>query len=304
MAPRLRSTRRREREVLNAGPVNVRGLPALPAELLREIVSHTTTAPIPYSTHRAIPVECLERNTTLRTLSQLCRSLRNALLPVLWERIEACTTTTVGIITSGLRQPRWFKDIATDLVAQLETVTIREPSLATYVRTVNVLITPFSADTVLAELARCLALMPNLHTVQITNFHRYISTTSDRRHYGRGVSITELYRDAFLGYRFPSVQRIVLPLSAKVLLPCFPEARIVYMNEQSPRVLWDDRSYCGLQIYVEELASHCQKVESFAWNGDDSTPPTVKSRVYQMLPGLRRVRMSSAHETPESISSL
>src|SRR6266576_4836331 len=132
MAPRLRSSHARERQaILETGfPVNTRGLPALPAELLLEIASQTAAAPIPNYIPHPLSVNVLERTTTLRILSQLCRSLRSALLPALWERIEACTTTSA----TRSDQPRWQKDIAVDLVAQLETVTIREPSLASYVK--------------------------------------------------------------------------------------------------------------------------------------------------------------------------
>ncbi|KAF8350261.1 hypothetical protein F5887DRAFT_423054 [Amanita rubescens] len=144
MAPRLRSSHARQRQaILETGfPVNTRGLPALPAELLLEIVSQTAAAPIPNYITQPLPVNYLERTATLRILSQLCRSLRNALLPALWERIEACTTTFPDHHRG--QPPRWQKAIAFDLVAQLETVTIREPSLASYVRIVNVLISPYS----------------------------------------------------------------------------------------------------------------------------------------------------------------
>ena len=135
MAPQLRSRGARERQAaLEAGPVNTRGLPALPAELLLEIASQTKAAPIPNYVPKPLSAKYLERTATLRILSQLCRSLRNALLPALWERIEACTTTSVTGGDHRRGQPRWQKDIAVDLVAQLGTVTIREPSLASYVK--------------------------------------------------------------------------------------------------------------------------------------------------------------------------
>ena len=129
MAPCLRSARTVERTAaLETGlPVNTRGLPTFPAELLLEILSHISEdiIPIPNKVAKPLPPKYLERTAILRTLSQLCRSLRNVALPTLWEKIEAWAMHgRIG----------WQKGIATDLIAQLETVTIRAPSLASYVR--------------------------------------------------------------------------------------------------------------------------------------------------------------------------
>ncbi len=136
MAPHLRSSYARERRAFlsASGPVNTRGLPSLPAELLLEIISHTTAGPIPSQAAHPLPAKFLERSTTLRALSGLCRSLRRGLLPVLWERVEACAISQATRNYHSQRAPRWQKDIATNLIDQLETVTIREPSLASYVK--------------------------------------------------------------------------------------------------------------------------------------------------------------------------
>ena len=142
MAPGVRSrpsiARKVKREVvLRTGSlVNTRGLPTFPVELLLEILSHISedSVPIPNKIARPLPPEYLERGTTLRTLSQLCRSLRNVALPTLWEKIEAWATTSEYPPGSLYKRIRWQKDIATDLVAQLETVTIRAPFLASHVR--------------------------------------------------------------------------------------------------------------------------------------------------------------------------
>ena len=242
MAPRLRpSARKVKREAaLETGlPVNAQGLPTFPVELLLEILSHISEAsvPIPNKIAKPLPPKYLERATTLRTLSQLCRSLRNVALPALWEMIEAWATTSEYPLLTLYKRTGWQKDIATDL----ETVTIRAPSLASFVkyvcamyliyrfqdlnfhRVVNILITPHCADTVLIELARCMALMMNLHTVQISSYSGFINLP--RR---RNVHISELYKAAFAGYRFPSVRRIVFASAGEIeLLPCFPEARRV-----------------------------------------------------------------------------
>ena len=242
MAPRLRSSRFKREAVSETGlPVNTRGLPAMPVELLLEIVSHSSTraaAPIPNKIPRPLSPKYLERTITLRTLSQLCRSLRDTLLPALWERIEAWTTTTLyAACKLRIGKLQCDKEMATDLIARLEMVTIRVPSLASYVRyvmrnminlslqsfhrIVNVLITCYSTDTVPSELARCMALMENLHTVQILSHHHFVHLPGRRGQ----IAVSKLLEDAFAGYRFPSVRRIVLSPWESALLPCFPEVR-------------------------------------------------------------------------------
>ena len=139
MAPRLRpSARKVKREAaLETGlPVNAQGLPTFPVELLLEILSHISevSVPIPNKIAKPLPPKYLERATTLRTLSQLCRSLRNVALPALWEKIEVWATTSEYPSHTLHKRIGWQKSLATDLVAQLETVTIRSPSLASYVR--------------------------------------------------------------------------------------------------------------------------------------------------------------------------
>ncbi|KAF8639395.1 hypothetical protein AX17_001520 [Amanita inopinata Kibby_2008] len=303
MAPRLRSAVKRERELIlrAGGSLNTQGLPALPVELLLEIVSYARAAPIPCLLHRPLPVHCLERNATLRILSQICCSLRNTLLPVLWERIEACTTTTVGITTPGLREPRWWKDLATDLVAQLETVTVREPSLASYVRIVNVAITPHCTDTVIAELARCLAVMPNLHTVQLLDM--FSSAYVRRRGFNKR---SNLYREAFSAYTFPSVRRIVLPWNAYTLLSCFPEVRRVHLDAYAHELKAHIIPYCMVlyKPFVKTGEKHYQQIERFEWTSEKVSSQIVHDAVIEALPSLRRVRLYAGLIGTETFTKL
>ena len=293
MARRLRSSARkvkREAALETGLPINTRGLPTLPIELLLEILSHSSegTVPIPNRIANPLPPKYLERATTLRTLSQLCRSLRNVALPALWEKIEAWATTSEYPYPSHTLRTRtgWQKCIATDLVAQLETVTIRVPSLRSYVRYVctiyliyplqdlnfhrvlNVLITPHSADTVLIELARCMALMKNLHTVQISSYRDFINLPRRPE-----VHISELYKAAFAGYRFPSVHQIAVNSAWEVeLLPCFPEARRVYMALIRIPSKWNECWNRWVLSQVKQLASHCPKVQVFEWDAERYRP--------------------------------
>jgi hypothetical protein len=89
---------------------------------------------------------------------------------------------------------------------------------------INVLVTDYSVDTVLAELARCIALFPNLHTVQLHfRFYRF------------------QFLDAFETYQYPSIKNVyVCPMSAMFVGAC-PEVRIV-SSAQWHNILWWPRS--------------------------------------------------------------
>ncbi|KAF8816673.1 hypothetical protein BYT27DRAFT_7127516 [Phlegmacium glaucopus] len=132
--------------------INTKGLPILPDELYLEILSY-----YPVSQFRQDPNHSVRRQV-LFALSQTSTNLRRFFLCYLWERIE--------VSRSG-HAPIKNRPLALELVRQLEIVTIRDPTLAKYVKVVNVDIGVYSQDSVLTELARCLALFPNLYSVQL-----------------------------------------------------------------------------------------------------------------------------------------
>jgi hypothetical protein len=151
MAPRLRSgkglTRDEIDEILEAirsGTANSTGFPALPTELLLEIVSHFPAVPIPSDDGRYIiyPAPYLEKKRILRALSQMCRSLRSVFLPYVWQRIEVCASHMlsyeyrIGPLWPDKRRlgRLMAQELATELIAQLEIVTIRDPALAQHVK--------------------------------------------------------------------------------------------------------------------------------------------------------------------------
>lgn len=71
-----------------------KGLVALPSELFLEIVDYfpEIDVPIILESRQTLPVEFRERFAALRALSQTCKELRSIVLPLAWERLEACTT--------------------------------------------------------------------------------------------------------------------------------------------------------------------------------------------------------------------
>jgi hypothetical protein len=232
----------------NTGLANTHGLPALPTELLIEILSHTGRIPMPFPNGGPPDVECLERRTMLLTLSRVCRSLRAVLLPILWETVEACTPRVAKSSYFEYYSPTRDKYVTKTLMRQLRTITIHQPSLASHVkyvivlstsstlsnvfRIINVLIVRFSAETVLPELARCFALMPNLQTIQILDIWWWERCYEM---YKNGRCCKPIFEKAFAGYVFPSVRNVMLPSAAISLLKCFPKARMVYLNDTPKR---------------------------------------------------------------------
>lgn len=159
MPPRTRSNRNEHlanERLMRAGPVNTRGFPSLPVELLLEVTSHLLRVPIPSYTESVYRARYLAHHDTLRSLSQTCRSLRSIFLPHVWRRIEVCASKRLDDRPESNRKAskRISKEMATELVRQLEIVTIRDPTLAQYVQVVNVILQSYCYDTVLAELAR------------------------------------------------------------------------------------------------------------------------------------------------------
>ena len=80
----------------------------------------------------------------------------------------------------------------------------------------DVLIGNYLFDTVLSGLARCLSLMPNLHTIQID-----IGLISTRR------SLGNVFQRTFKKYSYPQIRNVfVMSLSESLIASC-PEARRV-----------------------------------------------------------------------------
>ncbi|KAK2462992.1 hypothetical protein APHAL10511_004979 [Amanita phalloides] len=265
--------------------LNTKGLPTVPAELLLEILSYMQTMPIPCNSE-PIRAEYKERSMALCALFQTCRSLRSALRPFVWERIEVCTAN--GDTFSN----RWCKDVATDLIEQLEIVTIREPSFASHVKTVTVVISNHCLHKVLREFSRCLALMPNLQTIQIIDMRYYCSA---RRYYPAVHEAT--FDEGFQSSTFPSIQHVIMSPQAHVLFHCFPNARRVYLNWSSRRyscnnsISGDDHDAC--RKWLSEVAKHCPNVEEFG--SPDVLGRNIIESVISTLPRLRSLQFHGGH---------
>ncbi|KAM6499692.1 hypothetical protein JOM56_005200 [Amanita muscaria] len=265
--------RQRTRNVSNNGQ-NVlcypqKGLPALPLELLLLLVSHMKVPTIPWYGELCLTEnQERERREGLRVLCQLCRSLRADLLPVLWERLEACTLRRPAHckITSGAIA----QILGQEVVGQLNLMINLTLPYASYVRVVNVAIQPKFSPTALPKLARAMTLMPNLHTVQIIckeNMHKRCKT--DR------------FKKAFENCVYPSVRRASLPHQATSILSSFPEVVEVYINQS----VWASE----FRQFLQAVALHCRKVECFGWCSTYQNNYVSMDIVPQTLPNLRRL---------------
>ena len=142
MAPRTRNMTKPQR----AGLFNSRGFSALPIELYYRILSYMQGTVIPCDFNGLKDSQCRERRHVLRVLCQLSRSLRATLLPLLWERLEACAfkPPQCHSLTYPSQRPRRSVGtpklvpcdplLAEELLGQLKLINIRKLSYASYVR--------------------------------------------------------------------------------------------------------------------------------------------------------------------------
>ncbi|KAF9482374.1 hypothetical protein BDN70DRAFT_919158 [Pholiota conissans] len=188
-----------------------------------------------------------DRRLVLDALSQTCRSLRRVFLRYRWERVEVYEKMDLGsgplAVLSNFYmtpvQPSMLKKYAKELVRQLEVVTIREPALAELVKVLDVLVVDYSTRSVLAELARCIALMPNLHTIHI-----------EFRIKNGGKLIPE----TFARYTYPQICSAYTQFEALSLLSRCPTVKALYFIKDSSalnRFLCSDKtlpSHSSLEI--------------------------------------------------------
>ena len=143
MAPRKRRGVGRLKDPPASPQVNTRGFATLADEIYLEIVSHIPSVPIPTSIDsKSYPEIRRSRHETLLSLSQTSRSLRRFFWRYLWQRIEVREGIKIWDEDGTLKgipsvsDLQGHKKYATELVRQLEIVTVRNPQLAQYVKSV------------------------------------------------------------------------------------------------------------------------------------------------------------------------
>ncbi|KDR79836.1 hypothetical protein GALMADRAFT_241923 [Galerina marginata CBS 339.88] len=264
---KVKSTRpRRGRTGVDDAPIgdNAKGLPALPDELLLEIMS---PYPVPkldpllkdIQNRLAVAEEAnkhSKRRDTLTALSQTCRNLRRFFRPYVWTRIEVCYGMYVAgeILGNASQNHRKFN---CELVRQLEIVTVRDPSLAQYVKLLNVEVTNYSTRSILAKLARCIALFPNLRLVKLR-----ISLPSRKVDNQAAVK-----GKAFSRYSYPQIHHVIVSRSAFAFLLSCPSVKSV--DVQSSRewpCRFEPRYLKGFCPHLENLAIRMAELASEAVN--------------------------------------
>jgi hypothetical protein len=257
MASRTRQGYAREYATIR----NSRGFSAFPTELLHHVVSHIEGTTVPW--YQSTPSRDGQRNKrkdALRALCQICRSLRIALLPLVWQSLEAYTLPPDIYLGDG---PYYVcaSQVGVDkgLLGQLRLVHNMKQPYALYVRyrpslhynnsvsvyhcqsrTITVVISTMNS---LKKLARAMTLMPNLHTIHIMQDPR-------------GDVRVSQFQVAFSGLVFRSVRCVIVPVIAPDIFASFPEVVEVLTNQpfiaQPPE-------------FLHNMISHCPKVECIGW---------------------------------------
>ena len=75
----------------------------------------------------------LERRRVLRALSQVCRGMRELLLPIVWETFEACASLRILDGPDFAETEEWDNVVARTLLKKSETV-LDYPYLASYIQ--------------------------------------------------------------------------------------------------------------------------------------------------------------------------
>ena len=116
--------------------VNTSGLAVLPDELLLEIVSHLPSLPAPSEGPNNAMAYVQQRDVFL-ALSMSCQHLRRFFRPYVWRRLEVSSGMRIGetiLRHHFLSGRKGAVAYATEIIRQLEIVTIRDPSLAEFVQ--------------------------------------------------------------------------------------------------------------------------------------------------------------------------
>ena len=294
MAPRKR---RRVRRVKGStiNPVNTCGFAALPDEIYLEILSHIPSAPIPVSIQlESYPEICRSRRETFRSLSQTSRSLRRFFWRYLWQHIEVregiqlVNSRGYSHILNNTGTITAYKKFAKELLRQLNIVTVRKPQLAQYVKWVSssvwiilastfhlwqsyldVSICQHSIETVLGELARCLSIFPNLHTVQID----VISSTNFSESMCKRV-----FEHTFKNHSYPQIRNVFVMRSNVSFVSSCPQARRVGLLEK-----YRTRFSRSSLETVKDSCPHLEVLEDF---GEVSWTPDTCECAYHLYLGV------------------
>ncbi|KIJ30065.1 hypothetical protein M422DRAFT_71076 [Sphaerobolus stellatus SS14] len=246
----------------------------LPNETIHEILAYFPDMNLPPSPDQwghpfydpAVPALGYVRQDMLRALSQTCRSFRKFFLPLLWEHFDVYTKGEGGV---------WWKRVSVLLEkGSLFFADEKNKVVASYVRTIRVVLTRCSTATVLPAFVKCLFSLPNLHTLYILHAHSQMTTA---------------LKDAFEGHSFPSIKKIILPSCAHNILRCCPEVIFVRCMEESGSKL------------IGAVMKNCKKVEVLERIQPDAN---MIKRIVKSIPNLKRIMMRVDPEVISFFSAL
>ncbi|KIM42036.1 hypothetical protein M413DRAFT_27563 [Hebeloma cylindrosporum] len=220
---------------------NITGLAVFPDELLLEIISYYPDSEFDPDEECSKQIEDanarLARRERLTALSQTCRNLHRFLHPYVWSRIEVFGGMRVGGPTGTPTTLFGEDELAVELIRQLEIVTVRDPGLAGYINVVNVAIKSHCIRRVLRELARCIAMFPNLHTLMIKMSNNAMTP----------LALDLTINSSFGPYEsFPQIRSIIIQQECNALLKYMSGARYIrfetsgayyHMSDQQLRAL-------------------------------------------------------------------
>ena len=110
----------------------------------------------------------------------------------------------------------------------------------------DIFIGDYSAKTVLAELARCLSLFENLHTVQI-----------DVNQAG-GDSLEKMFKQTFEGFSYPQIRNVFIMFSIASFVASCPQARRVGFTPSYLTIM-----YRPLLRDIQGSCPHLEVLEDF-----------------------------------------
>jgi len=178
-------------------------------------------------------------------------------LPLAWERLEACTTTSAPL--------QFYREVGTALERKCSGL-LKSKHLLPFVRIVTVSLTRYQSATILPAFANCLAALPNLHTIQIVHAHSQMTTA---------------IKNAFQGRKFPTVRTIILPSCAHEILRCCPRVEDLTCNEGN-----------GSTLVGAMVAAKCGDLRRL--RGISPNKAQAK-RISKIAPNLQLIEVTGAH---------
>ncbi|KAJ7088218.1 hypothetical protein C8R43DRAFT_1142269 [Mycena crocata] len=273
------------------------GFPALPAEVLHEIVSYYPSVPVPCRSAHVLSCIYLERIAVLRALSQTSKRLRSIFLPTAWEHFQVCASPKVPEnyryrpYRSGPGKSRsylWSSELAVyfsgELVRQMEIVTLRQPALAQEIRIVTVVLSEWHTDTIFPQFFHFLSQLPSLYTIQILRAPNICAFVM-RNH--------TLQESASIGHAFRSVRTLQLCEGAFDILNCCPDVE---------RVSVHTRLSFSFVPQLVQLQMHAPRLRAFSCLPIDGE---FVQDLVDLLPGLVEIPPILTKDlTPEMINIL